>query len=169
MKVILTLVLLALSWNVAAAQEDAEQFFGVWNLVVIERVGVNGEAVPLRRPYSEGQLIYTDGGHFAVQLSRPGRQPFAAEEPTAEEALAANSDYGARYGTFTVNEAERTITHHQQDNLVLLTPESVDMTFTYEFSDNRLMWIRPRVINNDPAYRFSGIEMIQTFIFERAE
>ena len=169
MKGTLTLALLVFSWNVAAAQDVAEQFVGVWNLVVIERVGVNGEAVPLRRPYSEGQLIYTEMGHFAVQFSRPGRQTFAAEEPTAEEALAAFAAYGARYGTFTLDEAESTITHHQQDNLVPLTPESVDMTFNYQFSGNRLMWIRPRVVNNDPAYRFSGIEMIQTFIFERAE
>lgn len=168
MRIALTLVLLVLSCNLATAQEVADQFVGVWNLVVIERVGVNGESVPLRRPYSEGQLIYTDGGHFAVQFSRPDRQPFAAEEPTAEEALAAFADYGARYGTFTINEAGNTVTHHQQDNLVLLDPDNVDMTFTYEFSGDRLMWSR-HVIDNDPDYRFSGIEMIQTFIFERAE
>ena len=164
----LALLLLVSSWSFAAAREAAEQFVGGWNLVVIERVGVNGEAVPLRRPYSEGQLVYTSGGHFAVQFSRPDRRPFESEEPTPEEALAAYLDYGARYGTFTVNEAERTITHHQQDNLVLLAPDQVDMTFDYQFSGDRLMWSR-RVLNNDPGYRFSGIEMIQTFVFERAE
>ena len=168
MRIAPILLLLVMCCNFAFAQEAAEQFVGVWNLVVIERVGVNGEAVPLRRPYSEGQLIYTDGGHFAVQFSRPDRRPFEGEEPTAEEALAAYQDYGARYGTFTVNEAEKTITHHQRDNLVLLAPDNVDMTFDYRFSGDRLMWSR-RVLNNDPDYRFSGIEMIQTFVFERAE
>ena len=168
MRIATTLLLLALSCSFASAQEPAEQFVGVWNLVVIERVGVNGESVPLNRPYSEGQLIYTEGGNFAVQFSRPDRQPFASEEPTPEEALAAYRDYGARYGSFTVNEDEKTITHHQQNNLVLLAPDNVDMTFNYEFSGDRLMWSR-RVLDNDPNYRFSGIEMIQTFIFERAE
>lgn len=168
MRIAPTLALLALSCNFASAQEAPEQLVGVWNLVVIERVGMNGEEVPLNRPYSEGQLIYTRGGHFAVQFSRPDRRPFASEEPTPEEALAAYRDYGARYGTFTVNEAEKTITHHQQDNLVLLAPDNVDMTFDYQFSGDRLMWSR-RVLNNDPGYRFSGIEMIQTFVFERAE
>jgi hypothetical protein len=168
MRMALTLVLLILSYDLAAAQEAADQFVGVWNLVVIERVGVNGETVPLNRPYSKGQLIYTQGGHFAVQFSRPDRRPFESEEPTAEEALAAYRDYGARYGTFTVNDAEKTITHHQQDNLVLLTPGNVDMTFDYQFSGERMMWSR-RILNNDPGYRFSGIEMIQTFVFERAE
>ena len=168
MKRALALFLLFVGSGPAAAQEAAEQFVGVWNLVVIERVGVNGEAVPLNRPYSEGQLIYTQGGHFAVQFSRPDRRPFEAEEPTPEEAFAAYLDYGARYGTFTVDEAEKTITHHQQDNLVLLAPENTDMTFSYEFSGDRMMWSR-RVLDNDPDYRFSGIEMIQTFVFERVE
>lgn len=169
MKTLLSLGLLVLSCGVATAQEIAEQFTGVWNLVVIERIGVNGEAVPLRRPYSEGQLIYTDGGHFAVQMSRPDRPPFADEEPTMAEAAAALADYGARYGTFTVNEVEGTITHRQQNSQVLPPPESVDMTYNYQFSDDRLMWTRRPPINNDPAYRFTGIEMIQTYIFERAE
>jgi hypothetical protein len=168
MKMAPALIFLLLNSNFAFAQKESEQFVGVWNLVVIERVGVNGEAVPLNRPNSEGQLIYTQGGRFAVQFSRPDRQPFESEEPTAEEALSAYQDYGARYGTFTVNEAEKTITHHQHDNLVLLAPENVDMTFGYRFSGDRLMWSR-RVLNNDPNYRFGGIEMIQTFVFERAE
>ena len=163
-----TLIFLVLASNFAFAQEETEQFVGVWNLVIIERVGVNGEAVPLNRPYSKGQLIYTEGGHFAVQFSRPDRQPFASEEPTAEEALAAYLDYGARYGTFTVSEADKAIVLHQQDNLVLLDPDNVEMTFNYEFSGDRLMWSR-RVLNNDPDYRYSGVEMIQTFVFERAE
>lgn len=168
MKHALSLALLVLSCNLASAQEAAVQFVGVWNLVVIERVGVNGEDVPLNRPYSEGQLIYTDGGHFAVQFSRPDRQPFESDEPTPEEALAAYQDYGARYGTFTIDEAAHTITHHQRDNLVLLTQDNVDMTFNYEFSGDRLIWSR-RVLNNDPDYRYSGIEMIQSFVFERVE
>ena len=168
-RAILSFVLLVLSWNLAAAQDAASQFIGVWHLVLIERHTPDGDIVPLNRPYSTGQIIYTDTGHFALQFSRPDRLRFSAEEPSAEEGLEAFKDYGARYGTYTLNEAEDLVIHHQQNSLAPFTPESADMIYSYEFSNNHLIWTTaPRVID-DPAHRFNGTEIFQTYSFERAD
>jgi len=169
MKALLSLALLVFSWNIAVAQEGAEPFVGVWNMIAIERHDPNGQVVPLRRPYSTGQIIYTAGGHYSSQMSRPNRPSFAAEEPSADEALIAFKDYGARYGTFTVNEAAGTIAHHQQNGLAPSNEARPDMTYSYEFSGNRMKWtVAPRVIN-EPGHRFDGVEIIQSYIWERAE
>jgi len=169
MKLILTLALLVISWPVAAAQDVGAQFVGVWNMVGIERHDPTGQVVPLRRPYSTGQIIYTEGGHFASQMNRPDRRPFAAEEPSADEALAAFKDYGARYGTFTIDEAAGTIAHHQQNNMVPSNDERADLTYSFEFSSNRLIWTAATRVINDPGHRFNGVEIIQTYIWERTE
>jgi hypothetical protein len=174
MKALLSLVSLVFgwlifSWNVAAAQEGADAFVGVWNMIGIERHEPNGQVVPLRRPYSIGQIIYTTGGHYSSQMSRPDRPVFATDEPSADEALIAFKDYGARYGTFTVDEAAGTIAHHQQNSLAPSNDARPDLSYSYEFSGNRMMWITaPRVIN-EPGHRFDGVEIFQTYIWERAE
>nr|TFG54838.1 MAG: hypothetical protein E4H34_01725 [Hyphomicrobiales bacterium] len=179
MRAVLVFLLLMVSCNLAAAQNTSARlanaplanspFVGVWNLIAIERHTPGGEIVPLRRPYSSGQIIYTMGGHFALQFIRPDRPPFAGLEPSAEEALGAFKDYAARYGTFTVDEGKRSLTLHLENSLAPFAPENADMVYSYEFSGNRLEWFTsPRIID-EPGHRFNGTEIYQTYIFERAE
>jgi len=62
-----------------------------------------------------GLLTYDDSGAVSVQLMRPNQACFASDDwrfATDEEKTAALSAYFCYFGTFVVNEAERTVTHH---------------------------------------------------------
>ncbi|MGE3712676.1 MAG: hypothetical protein AB7G35_23775, partial [Hyphomicrobiaceae bacterium] len=61
--------------------------------------------------------------------------------PTAEEALAALDGYVAYFGTYTVDAAAGTVTHHQAGTVQ--PGRAVDLIRSFEFeSDNRLI-LRP--------------------------
>ncbi len=137
-----------------------DRFVGTWSFVSIERRGPNGETIPFENPFTDGLIMYTPTGRMSVQLMRGGRQEYAGDRPTDEEAQAALATYTAYYGPFTVNEAEGTVTHHRQTHL---NPGSVlDVVRAYRFSGNRLMLTPPsRVVN--------GEELTTTLTWERIE
>ncbi len=137
-----------------------DRFVGTWKFVSIERRGPNGETIPFENPFTDGLIMYTPTGRMSVQLMRGGRQEYAGDRPTDEEAQAALATYTAYYGPFTVNEAEGTVTHHRQTHL---NPGSVlDVVRAYRFSGNRLMLKPPsRVVN--------GEELTTTLTWERIE
>jgi len=169
MKAVLAILLVVLGCAAAAAQDAKSPFVGVWNLTGIERHTPAGEVVPLNRPYSSGQIIYTATGRFALQFIRPDRPPFAGDEPTPQEALGAVKDYAARYGTFTVDGANRTITLHVENSLTPFAPENAELTYFYEIAGNQLKWFTaPRIID-EPGHRFNGTEIFQTYNFVRAD
>ena len=67
-------------------------------------------------PYETAYIIYTPSGHMSVHLMRPGRQPYAGEQPTAEEALMTVETYGSYFGPFSVDENEGYLVHHRIGN-----------------------------------------------------
>jgi len=130
-----------------------DRFVGTWRFVSIEQRNAKGEVVPIENPPAGGVLMYTPTGHMAVQLLRAGRQKYAADQPTGEEAQAALATYAAYHGPFTVNEAEGTVTHHREAHL---TPGSVrDAVRSYRFSGNRLMLLTPpsRIVDGEELTR----------------
>ncbi len=83
---------------------------------------------------------------------RNDRAKFASEEiakATAEEKAAAFSTYGTYYGTYTINEAVGTITHHVEGSL---TPNDVGKDFVryYKLSGNRIT-LMPVETNDRPG------------------
>ncbi len=137
-----------------------DRFVGTWSFVSIERRNDKGEVVPFENPFTDGLIMYTPTGRMSVQLMRGGRQEYAGDRPTDEEAQAALATYTAYYGPFTVNEAEGTVTHHRQTHL---NPGSVlDVVRAYRFSGNRLM-LKP------PSRVVDGEELTSTLTWERIE
>lgn len=137
-----------------------DRFVGTWRFVSIEQRNASGEIVPIENPPTGGVLMYTPTGHMAVQVIGAGRQKYAADQPTGEEAQAALATYVAYHGPFTVNEADGTVTHHREAHL---TPGSVrDAVRSYRFSGNRLMLTPPsRIVD--------GEELTRTLTWERIE
>ena len=68
-----------------------------------------------------GYLIYDSSGHMAAQLMRLDR-PTAIDCGTSDPAPSDNSQsvngYDAYFGTYTIEEARHTITHHLEGALV---------------------------------------------------
>ena len=122
-----------------AAEDRAEgaPFVGTWKLVSVERRSQDGELLPSRSADGLGYLMYDPAGYMGVVIQRSGRQPYAGERRTPEEALAALTSYTSYFGTYTIDEAVGTVTHHLEASL---NPSGAgsDYLRSYEFADRRL-------------------------------
>jgi hypothetical protein len=111
-----------------------DQIAGSWELQsrTVKRAG--GEVIndPVLGERPIGRLFYSASGHMALQMMRPGR-PQAITEPAAP-ADAKNArivlGYDAYFGTFTVDEAAGTVTHHVEGSLF---PEDLGKDFVRRF------------------------------------
>ena len=124
------------------------QFVGNWELVRVERIGADGEHLPSPEPPSFGSdgavgyLMYDSAGYMGVVIMQAGRQPYAGDEPTPDEALTALRSYVSYFGTYTVNEAEGYLTHHLQGNVNPPSASNDNKRF-YEFSGHQLVLMPP--------------------------
>jgi hypothetical protein len=99
-----TLVLM-LAWDGISQTRpgtDRERLIGAWHLVSI--TGPDGKPVATQ---PMGMLIYTRDGHVSVQLMYP------KEASTLSNEYVQNG-YEASFGSYQVNEATHTLTHHVQ-------------------------------------------------------
>jgi hypothetical protein len=86
-------------------------------------------------------LMYDATGHMAVQMQPDRARPSwpATQLPTAQQALDAILGYAAYFGTYTVDEKARTITHHREGALDF---DVVEYTRKYDFDANgRLVFL----------------------------
>src|SRR5437660_9264294 len=123
----------------------AQRFVGVWRLV---GETADGEPVAARGPNPQGVIVYTAGGHMAVQIipDRP-RPGYKGLEPPAATAQAVLAGYTAYFGTYTVDERAGTVTHHRVGHV---NPgfES-DIVRRYEFARGGRLILRPVESKNE--------------------
>ena len=104
-------VLVAAFTTMAQAQSangkatDREKLIGAWHLAHIDSPGPDGKSAAIAQPM--GMLIYTRDGHVSVQLMYP--KPGNAQNNEYVE-----DGYEASFGSYDVNEATHTLTHHVQ-------------------------------------------------------
>jgi hypothetical protein len=131
-----------------------DRFVGTWKLVNIEQRNAKGEVIPPAPPASGsstriGYIIYDPAGYVAVSIMPLNRKKYTGPQPTNEEAAAAIRGYAAYFGTFTVNEAEGTVTHHLQGSL---NPAmAADQKRFFEFSGNHLTLKPPASANGNQS------------------
>jgi hypothetical protein len=100
--------------NQAIAQQDSikDQLVGTWKFVMCEAITPDGTKLPIVEGNNPaGQYIFTSDGHFSFQVAADVPH-FASKSPrqtTPEENRAAIRGALAYYGTYTVNDAEKTI------------------------------------------------------------
>jgi hypothetical protein len=97
-----------------ATADAAKLLVGTWRLISI----TESQQQQYRGEHPIGLLYYDDSGHMAVQImpSRE-RQKYAGTLPTPKEARDAVLGYTAYFGTYTVDERSRTVTHHRTGNI----------------------------------------------------
>lgn len=105
----------------AAAQASnslKEQLTGTWALSAINNTRIDGGKYELFGPDASGLLILEDNGRYSLQIFRRSRPAFAGArmEGTAEENKAAVQGMISHFGTYTLNENERSITFHIQSS-----------------------------------------------------
>lgn len=91
---------------------DAKAFIGCWRLVAITS---DGKVNPQRGAHPTGMITYHASGWMSAQI-QPDRAPLvmAGDAPSGEEALAALHGYTAYFGTYTVDDVARIVTHHRK-------------------------------------------------------
>lgn len=99
-------------------QSAADLLVGAWSLVSWEQRSASGD---VSYPYGEspqGQIIYTANGEMSAQLMNPVGTLSGVAASGAEEIIARMSEnYFAYYGTYTLDESARTVTHHVRGSL----------------------------------------------------
>ena len=124
-----------------APPKDAPRFVGTWRLVSETTTGI---------------MIYDNLGNMAAQvMPNRVRRKYAAAEPTPDEAKDAITGYLAYFGTYSVDEQARTITHHRKGSI---NPgqvgDAVVRAYVFESNDrlvltpagstNKIVWERAR-------------------------
>lgn len=113
-----------------AQQGDAQRFIGTWRLISIQGDSVTGLA--RRGEHPTGYIYYDATGHMAAQIQPDRKRPSwsGGKTPSGEEALDALTGYVAYFGTFKVDPAAHTVTHHREGALNF---DVVDYVRRYEF------------------------------------
>ena len=109
------------------------KLIGAWHLVRIEAPGPDGKPTPMPQP--KGMLIYTRDGHMSVQLMYP-------KQPNAQSNEYVQNGYEASFGTYTVDEATHTLTHHVQGSITRDLLVGKDLPRVYQFTADGHLIIR---------------------------
>jgi hypothetical protein len=116
-----------------AAGPDAarEKLIGAWHLVRIDAPGPDGK--PMDIPQPKGMLIYTRDGHMSVQLMYPKAAGALSNEYVQD-------GYEASFGSYDVDEATHTLTHHVQASVTRDRLVGKDLPRIYQLTgDDRLI------------------------------
>jgi len=116
---------------------DTQRLIGSWRHIGST---VNGQPRPGQGAHPRGIIIYDTHGHMACQVMPDREVARAGDKPTGEEAKAALDGHIAYFGTFSVDERARTVTHHRQGSVQ--PGDKGDLVRGYEFVGDRLI-LRP--------------------------
>jgi hypothetical protein len=140
------LIVLGFAFSPSAEEaEEAQRFVGSWKLVSIEDDrGTEERQERVRGQHPTGLIYYDAVGNMAAQImpDRPRAKWKVGEGPTPEQAKDAITGYTAYFGTYTVDEKTRTVSHHRKGSL---TPGTVgvDAVRRYEFASNDRLILTP--------------------------
>ena len=143
-KALAALTLPSLAFAQSKESRIRDRFIGVWKLVSCEfRDKATGE---IQYPFGTtpiGRITYDAAGRMSAQLMDPGRQkvggsptralPAVIKEASCEDIRAMVTGFIAYFGTFSIDEPSRTVTHHVQSSLIPSWVGS-DLRRSYEFS-----------------------------------
>ena len=118
-----------------AARPDSarDKLIGAWRLVRIDAPGPDGK--PLDTPQPLGMLIYTPDGHVSVQLMYPKSASAISNEYVMD-------GYEASFGTYDLDEAKHTVTHHVQGSNTRDLLVGKDLPRVYQFTDDGRLIIK---------------------------
>ena len=112
--------------------EVANKLLGAWRYVGTRINGGNWD----RGADPKGMIYYGRHGEMAVQIAPDVKRTRAGAVMTPQEAFTAVKDYIAYFGTYTVDEAASTVTHHREDSLQ--PGDNGDLVRRYELNGDRL-------------------------------
>jgi len=139
-------------------------FAGTWRLVDAFARTAEGKRLP--SPLGEkvlGQIMYDEQGNMSAQLMAEGRPLFSArsmDQVPAEEVKQAFLSYTSYWGTYRIDAAAGTVTHHVIGANAPSWPGG-DQVRYFELNGNRLTLKTPPIRGRD------GVKLVQQLIWER--
>jgi hypothetical protein len=118
----------------SAATGDRARLIGAWRYV---GATIDGKPRADRGANPKGMIYYGAHGEMIVQVAPDRPHTMAGTAPTPEEAKAALDGYIAYFGSYSIDENARTVTHHRQGSV---QPNDLhDLVRGYRFEGNRLI------------------------------
>ena len=101
--------------SIAQQKSAKDMLVGAWTLLLADGVKADGTHVPEFGPNPDGILMFSPSGRYALQIERANLPKIKAndrEKPTAEESKAIAAGTLAHFGTYTVNDADKSFITH---------------------------------------------------------
>ena len=139
---------LALLPGTAAAQQKSleEQLVGTWTLVSADTVRPDGSKTPNFGSTPKGAAMHDASGRFTFMLMRSDLPKFAVNnrnQGTADENKAAVQGSIAFYGTYSVNEADKTVTYRVEGSSYPNINGTEQKRIIVSLTANELRYINP--------------------------
>lgn len=130
---------------VAQPRTLKDQLVGAWAYVSVDTVGADGSRTPMYGSDPQGLAIFDSSGHYALMTSRAGLPKFASNnraKGTPEENMAIVQGSISHFGTYTVNEADKTITFHIQTS-TFPNWNGTEQRRPFSITGDELRWTTP--------------------------
>jgi hypothetical protein len=137
---------LSLQCGIALSQTPLDQqLAGAWTYVSVDTVWQDGRRTPMYGPQPHGLVIFDGHGHYALVNSRGDLPNYASNDRmkgSSEEYRAVAQGSIAHFGTYVVNEADRTITF-RIDTSTFPNWNGVEQRRPFSLSGDELRWTTP--------------------------
>jgi hypothetical protein len=134
-----------------------EAIVGSWSLLIDDAVKPDGTHVPNFGPNPIGMATFGADSHFSVAIMRAGRPKFASNNRatgTADENKAAVAGANAFFGTYTLDEAAKTLTLRvEASTYPNLEGTQQKRTITSLTAGDELTWSNP-VTHGEVAWKW---------------
>jgi hypothetical protein len=124
-----------------------EAIVGTWSLLIDDAVKPDGTHVPNFGPNPIGMAMFAGDGHFSVTFVRAGRPKFASNNRTtgtADENKAAVAGANAFFGTYVINDADKSLTFRVEGSTYPnLEGTTQKRTITSLTAGDELTWTNP--------------------------
>jgi glucose/arabinose dehydrogenase len=131
----------------APAKSMKEAIVGTWSLLIDDAVKPDGTHTPNFGPNPMGVAMFAADGHFSVAITRAGRPKFASNSRTtgtADENKTMVTGSNAFFGTYTLNEADKTLTLRVEGSTYPnLEGTTQKRTITSLTAGDELTWTNP--------------------------
>jgi hypothetical protein len=142
-----------------AQSQSVPSLLGTWRLVSFEARDSKGQ---LQYPLGEhvaGLLMYDAGGNMSAHVMRNDRALFAANDPgrgTDAEVRAAFEGHASYFGTYTIDLARQTVTHHVRGASY---PNWIgsDQLRHFKFDGSRLFLSTPPLVSGGQSLEYVAI------------
>ena len=150
--------------TVAQQKSMKDQLVGAWTVLLDDRINADGTQQPLYGPNPIGTLLVSPTGRYSVQIMRSiNRAPFAFKNlssGTPEENKAAIQGIVTHFGTYTVDEADKSLTFRIEGSSFPNLGGAKQKWQIDSLADDTLTIKLPAATSTNPAGGFVAVEVI---------